>query len=279
MIRITQDEWRRAFSAWLRTGRVPVQRADEAELKFNPWHDPDDGRFTFAGAGVYYGRGSSRSGDKPRRPARPKAGRRRPPKVDGFRGGGGGNGGGGGGGTWEPSSPESRRASSRLLADAPFDGTTRPTDGAGKPSEKFRKVFQNGYTYAIDMNGRTRRVTGILVFSLPIRSRAAQAQAGGADRRSTDDGGHYIAARFNGPTDAFNHFAQDANFNRGGYRALEQQWAREMKAGKSVTVRIVPYYDRGSTRPYEIDVWFTIDGHLESQKFPNERSEKRRGNH
>jgi hypothetical protein len=104
----------------------------------------------------------------------------------------------------------------------------------------------------------------------PLRSRRAQAQAGGADRRSSDDGGHYIAARFNGPTEAFNHFAQDANFNRGRYRALEDQWARAKKDGKQVSVRIVPVYGESSQRPSSINVWFTIGGRMESQKIPNE---------
>lgn len=43
---------RRAYAAWLRTGRWPVARgADGTEWKFNPWHDPRDGRFTTAGSG------------------------------------------------------------------------------------------------------------------------------------------------------------------------------------------------------------------------------------
>jgi hypothetical protein len=57
----------------------------------------------------------------------------------------------------------------------------------------------------------------------PVRSRTSQANAGGAERRASDDGGHYVAARFNGPAEAFNHFARDANFNRGRYRLLEDQ--------------------------------------------------------
>lgn len=44
-----------AFSIWLRTGRrvkdVPI------EVKFNPWHDREDGRFTFVGQGNYFPRG------------------------------------------------------------------------------------------------------------------------------------------------------------------------------------------------------------------------------
>lgn len=42
------------FEFWLRTGLV---REPSMERKFNPWHDPDNGRFTFAGQGRYFGRG------------------------------------------------------------------------------------------------------------------------------------------------------------------------------------------------------------------------------
>src|SRR3546814_5366045 len=31
----------------------------DVEVKFNPWHDPEDGRFTFSGRGRYYGAGAS----------------------------------------------------------------------------------------------------------------------------------------------------------------------------------------------------------------------------
>jgi hypothetical protein len=75
MTRIPDSERRRAFSIWLRTGRfASVTNADGVELKFNPWHDPGTGRFTFVGAGQRHGQW----GD------------------GGFPGGGGGRGGGGG---------------------------------------------------------------------------------------------------------------------------------------------------------------------------------------
>lgn len=45
-----------AFSWWLRTGKLPPALGpDGLELKINPWHDPGDGRFTFAGAGYHNG--------------------------------------------------------------------------------------------------------------------------------------------------------------------------------------------------------------------------------
>lgn len=41
------QQHRQAFSHWLRTGRLPVWRSsDGTERKFNPYHDPRDGRFT-----------------------------------------------------------------------------------------------------------------------------------------------------------------------------------------------------------------------------------------
>ncbi|MFT3968547.1 MAG: hypothetical protein QM690_21985 [Sphingobium sp.] len=71
-----------------------------------------------------------------------------------------------------------------------------------------------------------------------------------------------------GPTEAFNHFAQDANFNRGGYRVLEADWARDKRAGRVVTVKIVPRFD---------GIWWTVNGNEKSLKFLNERPERSRG--
>lgn len=46
------EERRRAFSGWLRTGRWPGPgNRRGVELKFNPYHDPRNGRFTFAPGG------------------------------------------------------------------------------------------------------------------------------------------------------------------------------------------------------------------------------------
>ena len=50
-----------AFGWWLRTGRLmPVRSADGVELKFNPYHDPDNGQFTFAPGGGGGGATTSR---------------------------------------------------------------------------------------------------------------------------------------------------------------------------------------------------------------------------
>ena len=56
MIKTSGGKQSSAFSWWLRTGKLPPALSpDGLELKFNPWHDPADGRFTFAGAGRHDG--------------------------------------------------------------------------------------------------------------------------------------------------------------------------------------------------------------------------------
>lgn len=56
MVQTSSGCERNAFSLWLRTGKVPSALSpDGLELKFNPWHDPVSGRFTFAGAGRHDG--------------------------------------------------------------------------------------------------------------------------------------------------------------------------------------------------------------------------------
>ncbi len=145
-----------------------------------------------------------------------------------------------------------------------------------QPSEPQNiTITKNGYVFQIDSSQRTRDVSGTLHFPKTIvRSRTAQ--AGGPDRQPKDDGGHYIAARFDGPTDAFNHFAQARGFNRGRHRALEDSWTKAMKEGKKVRVHIVPHYSRNSLRPDGLKVEYFIQGKLQSIYFTNAYLEKHR---
>ncbi|WP_241213407.1 DNA/RNA non-specific endonuclease [Sphingomonas sp. ABOLE] len=346
----TATEQRRAFAIWLRTGRhVRLDEGDPIEVKFNPWHDPANGRFTFAGTGSTAKGGFGVAGNRNRKRVPPygddsklkpiasleeadawKASELakhpgdpdwreaietryryyqnhfRPPSASpppplsslteraefvrgGASGGGGGSsgswggppiakdsgvgdsggggsfGGGGGSGSWEAPPVDKRSADTHRY---------RAGTGLGSQSDQptWRHVFRNGYDYEIDERERTRRVSGVLVLAPPQpRSRRLQRSAGGTDRLPKDDGGHYIAPRFNGPTEAFNHFAQDSNVNRGRYRAIEDEWAREKRAGHWVTVAIVPHFRALSQRPTTIDVVFYVDGVKRSVKLPNER--------
>ena len=245
--RIPKDQ----FEGYLRSGSW-TRRDDDVEVKFNPWHDPKTGRFTFKGGGSAPGTWGG----------------------GGVTGGGGGSfGGGGASGNWGgPAKTQPGRTGSQ-----PASITSKPSASVVQSIDASTPVgttvTRNGYTYQIDNAGRTTQVTGTLTLNPnQARSRAAQAAAGGADRLPTDDGGHYVAARFNGPTDSFNHFAQNANFNRGDYRVLENQWATDVKQGDAVWVKIVPGYAGSSQRPSTIKVIFSVNGQVDHASFTNSSS-------
>lgn len=280
------------FEIYLRTGRI----VSAPEAKFNPWHDIEDGRFTFRNSGRHWGPGESanHSGEDRRgggggRGSGPKRGAGKfggfgggdfggggasgSWEGDGFNGfGGGGRGfdGGGASGSWDkpkPKPPHGSQPPQRRISHTPANSAQPHNRTRSRPLTEVRK---NGYVYKLDDRQRPRDVGGTLQNMPGGRSRRTQLQAGGVDRRASDDGGHYIARRFNGPRDAFNHFAQDRNFNRGAYRAMEREWGMEIAAGRKVHVRIVPEYHGDSQRPFSIVVVSTIDGERVTRRFPNE---------
>ena len=259
-MRDSAQDGQSGFAFWLRTGRWP-DRAPRAaiERKFNPWHDPDDGRFTFAGSGRHYGSGGQGRAPQPTRPKRPKS------AGGGSFGGGGASGSFGSQGRTKPKQPSRRPPSqlSTLPSQAPFKPRpfVKPAPTRPVRTPPWRKVVRNGYVFHLDALDNTRQIDGTLTNEAKTsRSRAAQRNAGKPDRLPTDDGGHFIAHRFNGPKDAFNHFAQDASANRGAYRVLEQEWADALAQRKTVSVTIVPIYPRGSRRPSRLEIEYRIDG-------------------
>ncbi|MDB5737905.1 MAG: hypothetical protein JWO65_1573 [Sphingomonas bacterium] len=231
------------FGRYLRTGVVegPNASEDGLEVKFNPWHDPQTGRFTFgngdggaprgSGGHSFTGHGSGPGGD---------GGAGGSWTGGGFTGGGGGSFGGAGASSTEewggPTRPRPGPNSSQTTAPKIVQGSSTPRalpTAQQAPAASVHKVTRNSYVYQLDDKDRTTQVTGTLTLNpAQSRSRSSQTNAGGTDRLPTDDGGHYIATRFNGPTDTFNHFTQDANFNRGGYRVLENEWAKETRQAR-----------------------------------------------
>ncbi|MGI4879005.1 MAG: DNA/RNA non-specific endonuclease [Janthinobacterium lividum] len=112
--------------------------------------------------------------------------------------------------------------------------------------------------------------------SLAARASGSRRDRPETDRRPRDHGGHYVAPRFDGPTDAFNHFAQDANFNTGPYRVMEDKWAKAVRNGSEVTVTITPSYAGTSTRPSELTV-YTLHARFNERHFHNEHQGKPSG--
>ena len=300
------------FAFWVRTGRrVPAQMADPAlEVKFNPYHDPANGQFTFGPGGA-----GGESAGMARRPKQLRRGTTWGGST--FTGGGGGSGGGGGAsgsGFWmnqaeirafrrrypdrEPHMVDSGETLDQIAAAhhvttvklrrlnglspnarvQPGQILALPRTPASGPPPSASPINKNGYTFQRDHIERTTRVTGGLTLARTGgRSGTNQRAAGGSDRRADDDGGHFIARRFNGPSDKFNHFAHNRNFNRGDYRVMEDGWARQVRAGHRVSVSISASYTGSSRRPDRIKVIWAVNGHQYRREFQNRRQEKTRG--
>jgi hypothetical protein len=133
-----------------------------------------------------------------------------------------------------------------------------PARGANAPNVS---VTHNGYGYKTDAQGRVTSVSGDLNLNKAQgRNQRAQLDAGGADRLPTDQGGHFVGRRFDGPTQEINHFAQNGNFNMGAYRSLENKWDKLLQEGHDVRVQITPKYSGDSLRPESMKVKYWVDG-------------------
>jgi predicted ribonuclease toxin of YeeF-YezG toxin-antitoxin module len=122
------------------------------------------------------------------------------------------------------------------------------------------QVPGTGYGYRFDELGRVENARVTLTLGQGTRNGDLQRNAGGSDRRTTDDGGHIVGNRFNPPSEEFNLFAQDANFNRGQYRRLEDSWATALAQGRPVEVTWQFAYSESSLRPSSLLVSYSIDG-------------------
>jgi hypothetical protein len=122
--------------------------------------------------------------------------------------------------------------------------------------------FEGGFTYHTDAQGRVKQVEATLTPDVKpgVRSGTLQRSAGGVNRLSTDEGGHLVATRFNGPAHEVNHIAQDVKLNRGDFKKLENKWAKDLEAGKTVNVKIDLTYPKDSQRPSMLTVSHTVDG-------------------
>lgn len=143
------------------------------------------------------------------------------------------------------------------------------TEKAAEAGETGVRVTRSAYEYNIDSLGRTTRAKGKLKLNKAARDPEVQRAAGGADRLKTDQGGHLIGSRFDGPSDAINTVAQNQNLNQGAWKSMENSWARALEAGQDVVVDIRPNYVGDSLRPTSFDVNYTIDGVGKSVTFSN----------
>lgn len=148
-----------AFSHWLRTGFwLPEQSVDPAlEVKFNPYHDPRNGQFTF-------GPGGASSADMTRPPRRPQRKEDNGRWTGGFNGGGGGDfGGGGATGTypWPRPASKSTMVPSPKMPAAKAADISRSLKVAQRASvERSTTINKNGDAFKLDSSRRPYHVRG-----------------------------------------------------------------------------------------------------------------------
>lgn len=288
-------------------------KTETLELKFNPWHDTQNGQFTFAGrgrqsGGGFGGGGASGSWEDPKPQPKPKPkpkpqpqpripppppkpivkpkARVKPkvriapnasaPKRDDKPA------------LPPPSAPGPKPTSEEQLSSGASVGAAVATGAAAAASAAAAAasttatgataattVSVGGYNFTRDAEGRPGPVSGRLRRQPDqVRSRSVQRNAGKPDRQPSDHGGHLIARRFGGPEIPENHIAQDANINRGRYRKLENKWDRALGKGKTVDVEVTPKYTGSSKRPDSLDVKYKIDGMPHETSIPNIRKGK-----
>jgi HK97 family phage portal protein len=262
----------------------PAEISNEAgvtEFKFNPWHDTENGQFTFEGQGQRFagGGGGFGGGGASGKWRKPKA---QKPKNDGGGVLSGQTGGDGASRSWggpkpttPPTKPLAKPLAKPIEARPEIVGTTVPKvleTPVERPLPSTRKISAGGYDFEADEQDRTIRASGQLRLQPDQpRSRYEQNNAGKPNREPKDHGGHFIAREFGGPEISYNHFAQNARFNVSEYRTIENKWKKALKAGKRVTVDIRASYNGNSRRPDWIFVFSNIGGIDEIDRMPNKK--------
>ncbi|PIE46581.1 MAG: hypothetical protein CSA42_07765 [Gammaproteobacteria bacterium] len=132
------------------------------------------------------------------------------------------------------------------------------------------KVKSGNHThlYHTDSRGRVNKVEGQLDLNKMDRNRYQQKDVGKLENATGDDGGHLIASTLGGAGDRINIVPQASTLNRGDWKAMEDHLRKELKAGKTVSVKIDVGYPNGNTkRPNKFFVTATIDGVIKTYPF------------
>ena len=127
-------------------------------------------------------------------------------------------------------------------------------------------VLSNGHTYITDGSGQVSELSGDLSRTTMDRNWHQQCATGKCGNAG-DEGGHLIAASLGGAGDKINIVPQAATLNRKDWRDMERYLDSELKAGKTVNVKIeIGYPPGGGVRPNSFFVTATIDGKI--KEFP-----------
>ncbi|MBL4916423.1 DUF4781 domain-containing protein [Szabonella alba] len=143
----------------------------------------------------------------------------------------------------------------------PVSGAFRAYSGGAGRTMSIVGHGENEIGFVKDASGRTVEAVATLrryhVNAERSPEELAAQRAVGDQGLTGDDAGHMIGHRFGLDRGLENLFPQDANFNRGAYKKLENELADWIAVGGEVRVKIT-LDDFAGTRPAEVDVTYSI---------------------
>lgn len=121
---------------------------------------------------------------------------------------------------------------------------------------------ENGYTYRTDSEGHIKSAEGQLQLSKEPRKQISDSMEtiGKGDQKEGDQKGHLIGDRFGGGNGLENIVAMDGRVNQSDYKRIENTCAKALESGHEVYLKVVPKYEKNSSRPTSFRITYTIDG-------------------
>ena len=155
-----------------------------------------------------------------------------------------------------------RPTESTKPSEKPKDDIIR--DGSHLENGKLKAdiTYQTGeyeYIYKTDSKGR---ISNWSTDNLQLTEREERLphDPNTPGKEKGDHAGHLAGDRFGGSPGVDNLVSQSSHVNLSEYKKIENQWAKAIKEGKTVTTNVEVIYDGDSLRPKEFKVKYTIDG-------------------
>ena len=146
-----------------------------------------------------------------------------------------------------------------------------------KPTQNAR-YFIEGAEYHTDEMGRVNQVKALLTpnhLKVPQhRDSKIQYDMNVCKKSETsDEAGHLIGNQFGGSTNMVNLVPMHHHVNHGSFKQIENEWRRQLAAGKQVDVEIkvrYPFESMETERPDWFEVVYTIEGKRHVEVLKNE---------
>ena len=140
-------------------------------------------------------------------------------------------------------------------------------DGKLKPNIKY-KTGEYDYIYTTDSQGRIVEVEANELY-LTERKKRQKHNPNTPGKKNKDHAGHLIGDRFGGSPELDNLVSQAKEVNLSKYKKIENQWAKALKEGGTVSVKIEISYDDAGMRPTGFKVDYRINGVKYSKTITN----------